>query len=140
MKKRFHIKEKDYKLACVYIIECVENNIYYVGSTKNYNKRVYQHVHHLENNKHPNIDMQKDYNNKCTFKFYIIKKLDNNNKTDLTIMHALELCFMYEFIGDQKKLYNKNPECTLNKLKDNAFCYFKFYTVWDDYRKIIKKK
>lgn len=68
-------------LASVYLIENTSNGKIYIGVSKDYKRRVYQHKYLLKNGKHPNKNMQKDYNslNACDAEiFFIFKELDKN--------------------------------------------------------------
>jgi group I intron endonuclease len=66
-------------MKCVYKILNLKNGKYYIGSTKQYNIRVKQHINKLNKNKHTNIKLQRAWNkyNSENFEFIILEKCDN---------------------------------------------------------------
>jgi len=56
-------------MRCVYLIKCLYNNKVYIGSTEIFQIRIEEHFRLLEENKHYNNKMQKDY---IRFKKYFI--------------------------------------------------------------------
>jgi len=66
-------------MKCVYKILNLKNGKYYIGSTKQYNIRVKQHINKLDKNKHSNIKLQRAWNkyNSENFEFLILEECDN---------------------------------------------------------------
>lgn len=50
------------KTAGIYSITNVNDNKVYIGSTNNFEKRYYRHLHLLKKNKHFNIHLQRAFN------------------------------------------------------------------------------
>lgn len=46
----------------IYIIRCLKNNNFYIGHTKNFDKRKKSHISTLKNNRHSSKLLQKDFN------------------------------------------------------------------------------
>lgn len=66
-------------ISCVYRIFNNQNNRFYIGSTKNFQKRKARHIRELKQNIHHNQFLQRDFN-KCgteSFDFIVIKEVDN---------------------------------------------------------------
>lgn len=66
-------------ISCVYSITNIANNKKYIGSTKDFNKRISQHLYNLRNNIHINIYLQRSFNKyeeKC-FVFDVIEIVDD---------------------------------------------------------------
>ena len=64
----------------VYKITCLENNMIYIGSSKNVKTRIYNHKYCLKNNSHHNFYLQQDYNlyGLENFKFEALETCDND--------------------------------------------------------------
>lgn len=69
------------KICCVYKIINIKNNKIYIGSTKNYNKRLTSHKSLLVRNKHSNLHLQSAWNayNGNSFQFEIIQECSIEN-------------------------------------------------------------
>ena len=63
-------------MTVVYKITNLINNKIYIGSSKNYNKRKYMHLHNLKLNKHHNKHLQSSFNKygECNFNFNIVEE------------------------------------------------------------------
>lgn len=68
-------------VASVYLIENKATGKVYVGVSKNFKRRIYQHLYLLKKGTHPNKDMQTDYNSLNPNEietFFIFKELRKN--------------------------------------------------------------
>ena len=104
-------------MGFIYKIECLANNKIYIGQTKrDFKNRINEHKYDLKHNRHPNKDIQNDFNtfgmNK--FRFSVLKECNNNDLIDFETEYI-------DFYGgiDNNTVYNK-----CNKYRHN-----------DDYRK-----
>ncbi len=69
-------------ISGIYRIVNIKNNKIYIGSSKNINKRKYEHFNLLSKNSHDNDYLQKSYNKygKNSFKFEVIEYINNINE------------------------------------------------------------
>jgi group I intron endonuclease len=84
------------------ILNIITNN-FYIGSSKDLERRKYNHFSKLKENKHKNKKLQADFNKfkEKSFKFIILEEMPNNTKTyDLAYK---ELYYIYKY----KPIYNK---------------------------------
>ena len=65
------------KVRCVYAILNENNGKMYIGSTKNFRNRIYQHKSKLKNGMHCNIDLQKDFKKRDKIRFVLIENVNN---------------------------------------------------------------
>lgn len=67
------------KLSVIYKITNLKNNKIYIGSSRNFYERFYDHNSKLRKNKHKNIFLQRAYNKyrACNFEFDIIEEVEN---------------------------------------------------------------
>lgn len=73
----------------IYKIINLQNNKYYVGSTKDFSRRKQTHFSKLKNNNHPNKHLQSSYNKYGfdNFKFEIIEYVDEKLLLDAEQLH-----------------------------------------------------
>jgi len=66
-------------ISCIYSITNIANNKKYIGSTKNFNTRIKQHLYNLRHNIHINIYLQRSFNKygESSFVFDIIEIVDD---------------------------------------------------------------
>ena len=71
------------KKSGIYAIRC--NTKYYIGATRNINKRIKEHIRKLEQGCHQNKLLQKDYDNGNKFEYLDLKhcSVDELNKNEL---------------------------------------------------------
>lgn len=100
------------KLGCVYSIICLSNNKIYIGQTVDFKRRIWEHLHSLQLNKHKNHYMQQDFNTygvNC-FKFNIIA--DNLN---LETRRNTETYYIQKYGGiESTNVYNYQDNITEN--------------------------
>lgn len=80
-----------YQYSGVYMIKNRVNDKVYIGSSLDIEQRLSQHRRDLKNGKHPNADMQKDYDAKHGFDFDIlyvevIPKHSDKNRVNLRLI------------------------------------------------------
>lgn len=74
----------------IYKITCLENDKFYIGSSKNIEIRFTQHLNDLRNNKHCNIIMQNSFN-KYGEKSFIFEIIEECEKHNLLIIEQIYL-------------------------------------------------
>ncbi|MGD8779047.1 MAG: GIY-YIG nuclease family protein [Ignavibacteria bacterium] len=87
----------------IYKILNIKTNSFYIGSSKDLERRKYNHFSKLKENKHKNKKLQADFNKFKAeyFKFIILEEMPNNTKSyDLAYK---ELYYIYKY----KPTYNK---------------------------------
>lgn len=80
-------------IICIYSIKCLVNNRVYVGQAVDYERRCYQHITALRNNRHWVKDLQDDFNKygEDSFEFNIVHVYDfDDSKTDEEILDELD--------------------------------------------------
>ena len=118
-------------LSGVYILHNEETGKIYIGSSVDIIFRIVQHFTDLENNRHVNKELQKDYNNGYTIKPYFHKIYPVKNKYFLLTEEGKTIS---EFKKKNYSLYNKaklleNHFVTDNVLKTaiaDAYCKEKY--------------
>lgn len=120
-------KYVDYAGAGVYVIINERSNKQYIGSSKNINKRIQDHINQLRVGNHRNKDLQDDFNNGDTFRFEVMKKM-------ICDLHEELLSNEKQIIDDAKRqgidLYNRLDmngsyyamECNIMKYMANEYC------------------
>lgn len=97
------------KICGVYTITNIKNNIFYIGSSININKRWYQHRYLLDNNKHHCKHLQNAWNKygSSNFLFSIEKIIDVYDIETLLLeeQKLIDLCF-----NQNRKIYNTNKK------------------------------
>lgn len=88
------IKRK-YALTGVYAIINTTNGRVYIGSSANVITRLAAHERALIANKHPNAEMQKDFNENCHFEFDILHVSRADRKFDRTVLSMDERSALY---------------------------------------------
>ena len=108
----------------IYKITCKENNKFYIGSSKNLEKRCQKHLNDLRKNKHINIHLQRAYN-KYGENAFIFNVIEKCSYEDLLIREQFYLDTLNpEFnIGKQSSggdnlTKNPNKEEIINKIKN----------------------
>lgn len=99
-------------LGVVYEIICTKNNKRYFGQTINFKRRIWEHIHNLDNNLHRNHYLQQDWNlySKDAFEFNILAK-----DIDLANRIKLETQYIQEYGGIEcKDVYNYQDNITEN--------------------------
>lgn len=101
----------------VYKIENKENGKKYIGSSENIRKRFIAHLSALRNNKHPNKELQKDWNEygEESFKFEVLEKYN----TYAVNIQEIEQYYI-DIIGEHH-LYNEKPSYSKNKKSRKKF-------------------
>ena len=95
-------------IGVIYQIKCMINNRIYIGQTKNFDKRIYEHKWELQNNRHYNKRLQQDYNlyGSDNFQFTILHK--NINQSDLLLY---ETNYINQYGGiESDMLYNEEDK------------------------------
>ena len=80
-------------IICIYSIKCLVNNRVYVGQAVDYERRCYQHITSLRNNRHWVEDLQNDFNKygEDNFEFNIVHVYDFDvSKSDEEILNELD--------------------------------------------------
>jgi len=112
------------KLMGVYKIENIINKMIYIGSTNNFERRKSQHLNDLNNSKHCNFKLQKDYDKygEDAFVFFMIKNVDN--KSLLEKEETKEIEFYLEIMS-RKYIYNINltPDQNYYQIDKNKMNY-----------------
>lgn len=111
------IMDNDYKGPAVYQIKNEINNKIYIGSTKNYSKRISEHISKLELCNHDNKQLQADYNKGDAFRTDILKKLPEifNQEIFKYELFYEEHIFIKQAKSEEKELYNITP------MRDNYY-------------------
>lgn len=94
-------------MAFIYKITNLKNNKYYIGSTNNFKKRKYQHTYELNNHKHFNRLLQKDwdYYGEENFEFIILEDIPDDYKLQR------EQEYLDSLIGKEDEIYNICSDC-----------------------------
>lgn len=83
------------KICCIYKIVNTTNGKCYIGQTKDFQRRKYQHIIELKNHRHSSKKMQNDFDCGYEFVFDIIETVDSNiSKNEF---NALENKYIYEY-------------------------------------------
>lgn len=71
--------EQKLTVSGIYKIICRNNNKFYIGSSMNIDKRLYQHIRFLKRNRHPNKYLQSCWNKygKHNFRYEIIETIND---------------------------------------------------------------
>lgn len=95
------MKERPCKSG-TYIIENIKKERFYLGSTKDFNKRKYNHWRLLKSNKHTNAYLQADWNKQSPedFVFRILKRTPID-----WVLHE-EQILLDKFYDNQNRCYN----------------------------------
>jgi group I intron endonuclease len=96
----------------VYQIRCTINNKVYIGSTTNFNGRIYDHLSSLKLNRHANKNLQKDYNiyGPTAFEAKIISENNDIKQEDeeYRVIKSLEgTGLLYNCHTRKSKIYNR---------------------------------
>lgn len=97
--------------GCVYAILNVVTLNFYIGGTKDYRKRIYQHFNALRKKRHHSIIFQSEYNfwgDECFISF-IIDKADDKSKQEQIRLNEFNFGYMYNVSKDAiagNTLYN----------------------------------
>lgn len=91
----------------IYMIECKESNMCYVGQSTDFEQRITQHQVSLRSNRHSNERLQEDYNKYGpeAFKYTVIKELGPECNYKDAMREERE--HIIKFIKEDKELYNK---------------------------------
>jgi group I intron endonuclease len=95
----------------IYLIKCIPKNKAYIGSAGNVLTRLKQHYHLLKANRHPNKEMQADFNQNGdnTFVVEFVKLVHQNyNRKQLFLDEQDYLDVVKSF---DVKYYNKSHHC-----------------------------
>ena len=111
------IMDNDYKGPAVYQIKNEINNKIYIGSTRNYSKRISEHISKLELRNHDNKQLQEDYSKGDIFKIETLKKLPEMFKQKIFKyeLFSEECIFIDQAKSEGTELYNITP------MKDNYY-------------------
>ena len=105
----------------VYMIYNVNNHRVYIGETHDFAERATQHKYHLLGNRHPNKQLQIDFNAGNDFVFVILEDMGAScNDRDLGIR---EKQYMFAFLWKYVKLYNHQ----ISLFQDLILCW---YLLW----------
>lgn len=99
------------KVICgVYKITNIENGLIYIGSSKNIKKRWKNHIKELNNNRHSNMFLQKDWNEygENKFKFEILEETELDERWEVEQRYLDEYKPFYRV----DKGYNINEKST----------------------------
>jgi group I intron endonuclease len=119
--------------CCIYKIFCLKNKKFYIGSTKNFYKRLSEHLRKLKQNNHDNKKLQNSYN-KYGIDFFNISVLKILKETENQFLVEQE--FLNKNIN--KNCFNININClkppvskgkrpiTLKNLKTGEIKHWKF--------------
>lgn len=91
-------------MGCIYQITSKTTSKKYIGSAFNFEKRKYQHLWHLENQKHPNTKLQNHYNlYKDDLIFSLVEENISNDE-----LHNVEQLYLNELFNstDIKYIFN----------------------------------
>lgn len=93
-KKKKVLDEKTGPITGVYYIRNVLNDKYYIGSSKDVERRLKTHKQHLEKGCHNCRVLQKDYDNLGlnNFEFKLIEQIDNED-----LLTAYEKYYIYKY-------------------------------------------
>lgn len=112
----------------IYQIKCVVNNRIYIGQTKNFRKRIYEHKWELKNNRHYNKKLQQDFNLYGIDNFQFIILHDDINQIDLL---TYETRYINKYGGiESDLLYNEEDKfhftnlakCNMSKNRKGKLC------------------
>lgn len=96
----------DMNYAGIYMLLNLYNNKFYIGSTNNISKRVYEHFYLLEKNTHYNKYLQRSYNKHSTYFIpLLIEKVD-----DIERLRDIEQSWIDDLVAYDNKIgYNISP-------------------------------
>lgn len=119
------LKIPKYDGCAIYAIVNWEDFSCYVGSTRNANKRVYQHKNALIKGQHANKRLQEDADNQKILRFVMLHKLPQQIDNETLLL--LEYFYMLQMRWKCFKLYNQIPKkgCYMNEteaLKIHILC------------------
>jgi group I intron endonuclease len=85
----------------IYVIECISNGKFYIGSSVNIHKRFIRHQSDLTNNTHPNKHLQNAWNlyGKSSFRFSILEPVSDDidlwtvEENWISVMNACDIGF-----------------------------------------------
>lgn len=112
------LKIPKYDGCAIYAIVNWEDFSCYVGSTRNANKRVYQHKNALTNNKHANKGLQKAADDKKILRLVIFQKMPQETSNEILLL--LEYFYMLQMKRKGFDLYNQVPKTGRNKNLEQA--------------------
>ena len=72
-------------MGCIYAITCSDR--YYIGSTKNFHKRMAEHRSDLQRGKHKNTYMQRVYDKYGGFEYKILESVEDEKLVDREQVH-----------------------------------------------------
>lgn len=115
---------RKYALIGVYSITNTTNGRVYIGSSANVISRLSNHEKALIANKHPNAEMQKDFNDNCHFEFDILYVQRADRKVERTVLstnerrslYALEWKYIEQFDSIEKG-YNQQAISQINRCR-----------------------
>lgn len=98
----------------IYYIKNTKNNLIYIGSSKHIQNRLLKHISLLRLNKHPNCNLQKDYNDYGynAFTFGVFEYVEHNDNKNL-----LDLEASYQKRYKPEELYNLSVKGEYNSSK-----------------------
>lgn len=126
----------------VYCIKNKINNMMYIGSTRDAQRRVLKHFSLLRNNKHPNLLLQGDYNKYGynEFEIQMLEECDDilDKEVEHQLKYSLEMLYNQEITGNyhsdrQRKAWTNNNRSVhktkeyrekMSKLKQNKIGQF----------------
>lgn len=100
------------KYKCgVYKITCLENNMFYIGSSKHIEKRWKEHKKDLNLNHHANMFLQEDWNKygEISFKFEILEETSEEERYNVEQKYLDELKPFYR-IGNGYNICEKSTD------------------------------
>lgn len=96
--------DKSFLCPGVYIIKCLNNNKYYIGSSQIIYNRLQHHKRLLETGRHHNKKLLSDYNAGCSFEISILQTFDNFESQAFRV--AIEYSYILEMYNRGLNLYN----------------------------------
>ena len=96
----------------IYLIKNIITDNFYIGSSVDINKRIYQHFNNLKKNKHPNKYLQNSYNKYGldNFNYEILEICDKNITKNELLNKEQEYICKFDF----NKLFNLNENVNTN--------------------------
>lgn len=86
---------RKFALVGIYAIVNKTNGRVYIGSSSNLTSRLTSHERALISNKHPNAEMQKDFNDNCHFEFDVLYVHRASRKCGRTVISREERLDLY---------------------------------------------